>query len=99
MNEFGYTFLGILAGLGGSLFFYQQSGQELRREAERLRSQTEELRKLHELTLFALTNPQSKIDLKRDDIGNVVGLVVQLSAATNIHLGTTAGLSVTEKPD
>ena len=56
MSEFGYFFLGALIGVVGSLFFYQQSGKELRREAEKLRDKSEELRKLHELTLFALTS-------------------------------------------
>jgi gas vesicle protein len=97
--EFGYFFLGALIGVVGGLFFYQQSGRELRREAANLRDKSEELRKLHELTLFALTNPQSKLDLKRDDKGNVVGIVVQIGATTNIRFTAKAGLTITENPD
>ncbi len=99
MIELGYTFLGAFAGAVCSLFFFFQSGQELRREAQKLRNQAEELHKLHELTLFALTNPQSKLDLKRDDIGNVVGLIVQLSGSTDIRLSVKPGLTITEKKD
>ena len=98
MVEFGFI-LGALIAVLCSVFFYLRAGEDLRCEAEKLRNKAEDLRKLHELTLFALTNPQAKLELKRDEAGNVIGLIVQLSGSTTIRSSAKAEVTLTEKTD
>lgn len=47
----------------------------MKREAEKLREDAIQLRFLQELTIYALTNPNANIQPKRDEAGNVVGVI------------------------
>jgi uncharacterized membrane protein YgaE (UPF0421/DUF939 family) len=80
MSEFGFFVLGVLSSLAVNHIFFRISGDQLKREAENLRHETEKLRLLQELTIFAMTNPKADIEPKRDEAGNIVGLKVNLAA-------------------
>jgi hypothetical protein len=101
MLEFAYFFLGVLSGVVCSFFFYQRSGQELRREAEKLRDKSEELRKLANLALVVITDPKGKYEPIFDAAGMITGLKVQLEArslvAGRAPIGTPT-LSTAQQP-
>jgi hypothetical protein len=84
MENLGYFILGALITLLVGIYFYVRSGQELKREAEKLREETKQLRFLQELTIYALTNRNANIQPKRDEAGNVVGVV---ATATGLSAG------------
>src|SRR6266481_7389051 len=97
MTEFAYFILGALIGLLGSYFFYYQAGQDLRREAEKLRLESEKLRKLQELTLYVVTNPQAKTEPTRDEAGNIVGISVSAAELAAGRSSARGELTVTPK--
>lgn len=96
MESFGYFLLSTLIAVLITNIYFVWAGRELQRETGKLRVEAEKLRKLHELTLFALAYPEAKPEPKYDDNGNVVGLTIQLSArSTSLSSG---GATMTVKP-
>jgi hypothetical protein len=75
MESFGYLILGAFITLLIGIFFYVRYGQELKHETEKLREEAQQLRFLQELTIYALTNPNANIQPKKDEAGNVVGVI------------------------
>lgn len=81
MESFGYFLLGSLVTILVSTILYVWAGRELQRETKRLRE-------LHELTLFALLNPKADLKPRYDSSGNIVGIIVGLTARS---IATSSG--------
>jgi hypothetical protein len=77
--------------------YYKLAGDELRREAESLRNKSEELRKLQELTIYALTNASEKLKLIRDSAGNV-GLDQSSAGQTKFRTAASGEMTIEPKP-
>jgi hypothetical protein len=73
-----------------SYWYYKKAGDELRHEAERLR-------KLHELALYAQTNPGVKLQLIRDSAGNIIGLGYPAAGRTRIKAAMSGEMTI-EQP-
>jgi hypothetical protein len=86
MENFSYFIIGAFITLLVGIFFYVRSSQELKHEAEKLREEAQQLRFLQELTIYALTNPNANIQPKRDEAGNVVGVI---ATAAGVSAGKT----------
>ncbi len=99
MENFAYFMLGFIASTAVSLFFWMQSGWQLKREAELLREQSEKLRRLQELMIFAQTNPNADIQPTRDEAGNITGLSVGLSGSSMAMVSARGTLTLTPTPD
>jgi hypothetical protein len=98
MENFEYFLLGVVVTIVVSVFFYLRSGEQLNREAKLLREEAEKLRKLQELTIYALTNPTSNIQPTRDGEGKIVGLTVS-AAGSSMAMATGMGtLTLTPTP-
>jgi hypothetical protein len=82
MENFGYFLLGAVITVVVSVFFYLRAGEQLTCEAKLLREETEKLRRLQELTIYALTNPTSNIQPTRDGDGKIVGLTVSAAGSS-----------------
>jgi hypothetical protein len=79
--------MGVITSGAISLFFFVQSGLHLQREANLLRGESEKLRRVQELTIYAQTNPKGLIEPTWDEMGkNIIGLTVGT-------VGSTAGMS------
>jgi hypothetical protein len=70
------TIIGLVLGAAISAIFYYLGGRDLKREARSLRKEAAALRKLQELTIFALTNSDAKVETTRNKEGNITGLKV-----------------------
>lgn len=64
---------GIISGLIVSGFFHRLSGKQLRKEAARLKDESDRLRRLTTLTLRALEQSDF-VGLTRDESGEITGL-------------------------
>lgn len=99
MLEFGYFLFGSVITLLVSVFFFVRSGEQLKREAEMLRKELQELRTLQELTIYALTNPNADLQPKRDRAGNVIGLIVSATGSMRAMVTAKAVLTLTPTPE
>ncbi len=95
MENFGYFLLGVVTTITISVFFYLRSGEQLNREAKLLREEAEKLRKLQELTIYALTNPTSNIQPTRDAEGKIIGLTVTAVGSSMAMVTATGTLTLT----
>jgi hypothetical protein len=98
MENFAYFLLGVVITIAVSAFFFAQSGQQLKREAKSLREESEKLRRLQELTIYALTNPNADIQPTRDEAGNITGLTVSASGSSAGMASARATLTLTPTP-
>ncbi len=98
MENFGYFLLGVVTTITISVFFYLRSGEQLNREAKLLREEAEKLRKLQELTIYALTNPTSNIQPTRDAEGKIIGLTVTAVGSSMAMVTATGKLTLTPTP-
>jgi hypothetical protein len=87
---------GIIAWLV-SRRYYKKAGDELRQEAESLRNKSEELRKLQELTIYALTNASERLKFIRDSAGNV-GLDQSSAGQTKFRTAASGEMTIEPKP-
>lgn len=99
MDNFTAFILGALITVLVSIFFYIQSGRELKREAEALRLDAKKLRELQELTIYALTNPGAKMEPRRDEAGKIVGLIVSATGHAGARVSARGVLTLTPNPD
>jgi hypothetical protein len=99
MENFAYFLLGIFASTAVGGYFFMQSGWQLKREAELLREQSEKLRKLQELMIYAQTNPNADIQPTRDEAGNIIGLTVSASGSTAGMVSMRGTLTLTPTAD
>jgi hypothetical protein len=76
-----------------------QSGEQLKQEAKLLREESEKLRRLQELTIYAQTNPHADIQPTRDEAGNITGLTVSASGSSVGMAFARATLTLTPSPD
>jgi hypothetical protein len=81
-----------------SAYFFVQSGWQIKGEAELLREESEKLRKLQELMIYAQTNPNANIQPTRDEAGNITGLTVSGSGSAGMS-SARATLTLTPTPD
>ncbi|WFU14416.1 hypothetical protein [Bradyrhizobium sp. CB3481] len=98
MENFGYFLLGSVVTVAVSVFFYMRAGDELKREAKRLGDQAEQLRKLHELALFAITHPEAKPKPVYDEAGRVIGVTAQLTGRASAMSSAQGSSATTEPP-
>jgi hypothetical protein len=98
MENFAYFLLGIVASIAVGGYFFMQSGWQLKREAELLREQSEKLRKLQELMIYAQTNPNADIQPTRDEAGNITGLTVSASGSSAGMASMRGTLTLTPTP-
>jgi hypothetical protein len=99
MENFAYFLLGVVLTMAVSAFFFVQSGEQLKREAKLLREESEKLRRLQELTIYAQTNPKADIQPTRDEAGNITGLTVSASGSSAGMASARATLTLTPAPD
>ena len=98
MENFGYFVLGVVVTVLVSGYFFARSGEQLKREAIALRVETEKVRRLQELTIYALTNPDANIQPTKDEAGNIVGLTVSAAARSTAVSSAKATLTLTPTP-
>jgi hypothetical protein len=99
MENFAYFLLGVVATTAVSAYFFVQSGWQLKREAKLLREESEKLRRLQELTIYAQTNPNAHIQPTRDEAGNITGLTVCASGSSRVMASARATLTLTPTPN
>jgi uncharacterized membrane protein YgaE (UPF0421/DUF939 family) len=99
MENFTYFLLGVIVTLVVSVFFFMQSGEQLKREAKLLREESEKLRRLQELTIYAQTNPGADIQPTRDETGNIIGLTLRSSGSSMGMASAKAMLTLMPSPD
>jgi hypothetical protein len=99
MENFAYFLLGMVASIAVGAYFFAQSGEQLKREAKLLREESEKLRRLQELTIYAQTNPNAHIQPTRDQAGNITGLTVSASGSSAGMASARATLTLTPTPD
>jgi hypothetical protein len=83
--------IGVVLGAAISFIFYYLGGRDLKREAQSLREEAAALRKLQELTIFALTNSDAKVEPTRNEEGNMTGLKVMAGGRS---MGMATGRAV-----
>ena len=98
MENFAYFLLGVVATIAVSAYFFMQSGWQLKQEAKLLREESENLRRLQELTIYAQTNPNADIQPTRDEAGNITGLTVSASGSSAGMASARATLTLTPTP-
>jgi len=99
MENFAYFLLGVVATTAVSAYFFVQSGWQLKREAKLLREESEKLRRLQELTIYAQTNPNAHIQPTRDEAGNITGLTASASGSSRVMASARATLTLTPTPN
>jgi hypothetical protein len=67
-------------------FYYKRAGDELREEAKALRSATDAI-------LYIQQNPGAKVEVKRDEQGRVLGLIVCVEGQASTTFLTRGVLS------
>jgi len=93
------TLVGALITWGVSWRYYKLAGDQLDNEAQSLRHKTDELRKLQELTIYALTNPGANIQPTRDPQGNITGLTVTAAGRTAAKVSMMGELTLKPVPN
>jgi hypothetical protein len=83
--------IGVVLGAAiSAIFYYLGGGRDLKREARSLRKEAAALRKLQELTIFALTNSDAKVEPTRNKEGNITGLKVK-AGGRSMGMATARG--------
>lgn len=67
-------------------FYYKRAGDELRQESMALRSATDAI-------LYIQQNPGAKVEVRRDEQGRVLGLIVSIQGKASITFSARGTLS------